>query len=410
MSVVLESTSVSSRQLGTEGGSGKRDQSVPLLQYIENPGRSKTTEGSKYSMRSQRQRKTSRESSAQSGFSKSGFKVSPSSANTGIPAAECARCRKCLVGWLFRPLLSDAFAMASLTKALSMIGMGGKRQASTLVKDMSAWFLELAVDRAADITVGCEAQNCPVLRWLKGIILLSVSSSPNDSSFRVDLRERRQAPVDGKAIASAGKVVRRVGDQATRAVDLFGDKGQSRTGAVGESSVSGDIGASPGGLGSTGGKGDRNKGRGDEVQQGEMREFDSGEDIEDVNFQAEAEAMLRPMYEACASCTKLENAIMLAVVAAEALSACRDRLEESSLGRVAIDGGETWIVFARRLRLCLFVNYRLNWEQPEGNRYFAYHGRIRRSSAHVWEWRNKREVYGLSWRIDMRLGTSLMGN
>lgn len=95
----------------------------------------------------------------------------------------------------------------------------------------------------------------------------------------------------------------------------------------------------------------------------ESASHDNGDDDDDAdnnNFHAETEAMLRPMYEACAASQKLENAAMLSVVTAEALSACRERLEESSLGRVAIGGGELWVVLSRRLRMCLFFDHRLH--------------------------------------------------
>lgn len=84
------------------------------------------------------------------------------------------------------------------------------------------------------------------------------------------------------------------------------------------------------------------------------------DDDDDSNLHAETEAMLRPMYEACAASQRLENAAMLSVVTAEALSACRERLEESSLGRVAIGGDELWVVLSRRLRICLFFDHRLH--------------------------------------------------
>lgn len=86
---------------------------------------------------------------------------------------------------------------------------------------------------------------------------------------------------------------------------------------------------------------------------------DSGNDGTD-DFHAETEAVLRPMYEACAASQMLENAVMLSVVTAEALSACRERLQESSLGRVVIGGGEAWVDLARRLRMCLFFDHRLH--------------------------------------------------
>lgn len=100
---------------------------------------------------------------------------------------------------------------------------------------------------------------------------------------------------------------------------------------------------------------------------------DSGDDDDDdvdrtKDFQAEAEALLQPIYDACAASQQLENAVMLAVVTAEALAASRERLEESSLGRVAIGGGEAWDALARRLRVCLFVDHRLWWGVPQDDR------------------------------------------
>ncbi len=302
-------------------------------------------------------------------------------------AAEHAkRCRARLVGWLFRPLLSDAFALASLTQALSMLGLGGgggggQTAAAVLVGDMAAWFLALPVGRAADATVGREAQNCPVLRWLKGVILAWASPS-----------SRRPAPggwggrgggggggrgggegsfLDGKAVPASVGTGRRIDD-------LFGDpvgRGGAGVAAADAAGGKGDIfGADPP---SSTGDGDKEQRKGEEEEDEDVSDADfEGEEEELVddddggreNLEAGAAEILRPMFEACAASQRLENASMLSVVTAEALAACREKLEESSLGQIAIGGGEAWACLARRLRLCLFVDHRLHWGMPTKQR------------------------------------------
>lgn len=286
--------------------------------------------------------------------------------------------REVLMGWVFRPLLSDAFAMASLTQALAVLGMGGRRQAHALVRDLTRWFLELPAGRAADITVGREAQNCPVLRWLKGLILLVASSSPDKSRSGIGAEGGRGEFGDDKAASGSAKVVRRVGEGASGRDDLFGDVGVDKLDAVlrspgigGGSPPAGD----PREGGAGGGRGaaeDGGDGRTGEDEGGSEVSGADEEEEDDRDVQAEVEAMLRPMYDACASSAKLENAMMLAVTAAEALSACRGRLQESSLGSIVIDGGEAWLTLARRLRFCLFADHRLYWEHALEDRCVVY--------------------------------------
>lgn len=267
--------------------------------------------------------------------------------------AEHARCRERLLGWMFRPLLSDAFAMASLTQALSLLGLRGKGQAAALVRDMAAWFLALPVGRAADITVGREAQNCPVLRWLKGVILL-VASAPSYTDSKPDTWKQERATsalgkvlTDDKAAAAA---------KGRRAIDLFGEpvEGEDVNSSFGEFDASADSDVDDGVS----------------VEETEGDEETDGDNIDgDVeSFQADTEELLKPMYEACAASERLENASMLSVVVAEALTACREKLEESSLGQVAIGGGDTWLALARRLRLCLFLDHRVHWDMEAEQR------------------------------------------
>lgn len=256
-------------------------------------------------------------------------------------------CRQRLVGWLFRPLLSDAFAMASLTQALSMMGLGGKGDVSPFIRDLAEWFLALPVGHAADITVGREAQNCPVLRWLKGVILQAASSPRSTDSASPETWTREHAVLSGGGSSSAlasGKVkgVREIDGKRGYRKDLFAGTPE------------GVVVAS------------RGDGGGNSFSSGKDKW--SQEQQEDDEFEADAEEILRPMYDACAASQRLENASMLSVVVAEALSACRERLEESSLGQVAIGGEATWVNLARKLRLCLFVDRRLYWQGQPGKR------------------------------------------
>ena len=307
--------------------------------------------------------------------------------NVSAAAADYARCRTRLAGWLFRPLLSDAFALASLTQALSLLGLGGgDGQAAVLIRDMAAWFLALPVGRAADTTVGREAQNCPVLRWLKGVILAWASPPPPPPPLpsKRSARDHGGATTNGEksfldekaAPAAAARTGRR------RVADLFEDPDDG--GANATASAAATSSAEKGGI-----FGDDEAPLDAEVSDTEREQGDdeASEEEEEANedgdvvcdqgpgsssnsssssssskdLQARAEEILRPMFEACAASQCLENAAMLSVVAAEALAACREKLEESSLGQVAIGGGEAWVTLARRLRLCLFVDHRLHW-------------------------------------------------
>lgn len=350
MSVVLEGRQPDPRP--TTHALNDRGRTPPRLQFVTNAEERSGSEEVRSSARSRRSSRSSE--SPRSELSSAGDAATHKGDVGGAPADRAARhavSRERLVGWLFRPLLSDAFAMASLTQALSILGLGGKEQAGILVRDMAAWFLALPVGRAADITVGREAQNCPVLRWLKGIILL-VSSSSSSSS----------APVGGWDSTSAGSErAKEVENENSalgnnvRTFDLFGDPIDEDAGSDGEGSTS--DGSGDGSAGVAGNVSARASAAGSD--DGQRYEQEAGSDRD--SLQADAEEVLRPMYEACAASERLENAAMLSVVVAEALAACREKLEESSLGEVALGGEEAWATLARRLRLCLFVDHRLHW-------------------------------------------------
>lgn len=348
---VVEEPAAGSRRVPRGG----RDRSPPLLRFVAPGLRDRGTSIG----RGTGSRRTSRDSasSADSARRSSSSSVPEEAGGaTAAAAADYARCRTRLFGWLFRPLLSDAFALASLTQALSLLGLGGGNgQAAVLVRDLAAWFLELPVGRAADTTVGREAQNCPVLRWLKGVILAWASSSTKRSSAG-------SGGGGGEDVDDGGSFLDRETaappDTESRMKDLFGDpvvRGGGVLGAGGKDDAYGGEAASSAGVnsardeqeGSDGTVGD------DDDDEGAAEEVEAGE--------RDAEEILRPMLEACAASQRLENASMLSVVTAEALAACREKLEESSLGQVAIGGGEAWVTLARRLRLCLFLDHRLHW-------------------------------------------------
>lgn len=350
VSVVLEVPQEISH--GFPPASDDRAKPLPLLCFTADT----TSERSRSEeLRGPRSRRTSRDSasSLESSFRGEGF-ARKDDALAFDRAAEYALCRERLVGWLFRPLLSDAFAMASLTQALSLLGLGGKGQAIVLIRDMAEWFLALPVVCAADITVGREAQNCPVLRWLKGVILLVASSSVSSSEDSAPYaRSWRGGTDDGAGDGALGDGKSAVQSQGVRdgkdhrMKDLFGEPVEGDdVGAVGEDDDGGDSEESSSVAGSEGGRGEEGEG-------------DGGGDGDDVC--ADPEEILRPMYEACVASQRLENASMLSVVAAEALAACKERLEESSLGQVAIGGGDAWVALARKIRVCLFVDHRLHW-------------------------------------------------
>lgn len=381
---VVEGGAGSRRVSSTSGG---RDKSLQLLRFVtfdasENGERESTT----VAPRTLGSRRASHDSVSSIEFPQ---KASPTVKDdddgtaTAFHAAEYARCRTRLVGWLFRPLLSDAFALASLTQALALLGLGsGDGQATVLVQDMAAWFLALPVGRAADTTVGREAQNCPVLRWLKGVILAWASPSLKRSTAKSewDRGEVGSADDDGgnKKSFLGGKAAAVAPVRKDRRMnDLFGDPvdgGASGSGtAAGKGGMfdddDGDDGEPSSDEGSDkedrqeqqeegeGGEEGKEEGGGEEGEEEEV--IDGGED-DRGNLKAGAAEILRPMYEACAASSRLENASMLSVVTAEALAACREKLQESSLGQVAIGGGEAWVTLARRLRVCLFVDHRLH--------------------------------------------------
>ena len=323
-----------------------RARTPPRLQFVTN--------GSEEARNGTRSRRSSRSSESPRSELSSAGDAATHKGDVGVApadrAAEHAICRGRLVGWLFRPLLSDAFAMASLTRALSILGLGGKEQAGVLVRDMAAWFLALPVGRAADITVGREAQNCPVLRWLKGIIILVSSSSSSSSAPLAAWDSTSTGPQRGKELENEKSTLAKNG----RTFDLFGDPLDEDAGSDGEGSTSDGSGGGSTGVAENASV--RPNAAGSDERRDEQEAGSDGE-----NFEADAEEVLRPMYEACAASERLENASMLSVVVAEALTACREKLEESSLGEVALGGEEAWATLARRLRLCLFVDHRLHW-------------------------------------------------
>lgn len=341
-----------------------------MLQFVTN---AEERSGSEVVRSTSRSRRSSRSSESPSELSFAGDASTHKGdvdVNPADRAVDHAICRERLVGWLFRPLLSDAFAMASLTRALSILGLGGKEQAGVLVRDMAAWFLALPVGRAADITVAREAQNCPVLRWLKGIILLV--SSPSSPAPLAAWDSTSTGPGRGKEFESEKAALGKKG----RTFNLFGDPLDEDAGSDGEGSTSdGSDNGSTGVAHSASASATGSDEQRDEQEAGSDRE----------NLQAHAEEVLRPMYEACAASERLENASMLSVVAAEALAACREKLEESSLGQVALGGEEAWATLARRLRLCLFVDHRLHWGMRAEHRWSRVpRRRCRGCSEAIW--------------------------
>ncbi|CAM9437484.1 unnamed protein product [Ectocarpus sp. 4 AP-2014] len=346
---VAEEPAAGSRRVSRGG----RDRSPPLLRFV-GPGlrdRRPSIGGSgPGSRRTSRDSTSSADSARRSSSSSAAEEAGGASAPAAAAAADYARCRTRLFGWLFRPLLSDAFALASLTQALSLLGLGGGNgQAAVLVGDLAAWFLELPVGRAADTTVGREAQNCPVLRWLKGVILAWASSST-----------KRSTAGDGEDGDDGGSFLDRETtaplDAESRMKDLFGDpvvRGGGVIGAGGKDDADGGKAASSAGVSSA-----QDEEEGSDGTVGD--DADEDREAEEAG-EKDGEEILRPMFEACAASQRLENASMLSVVTAEALAACREKLEESSLGQVAIGGGEAWVTLARRLRLCLFLDHRLHW-------------------------------------------------
>ncbi|CAB1100113.1 unnamed protein product [Ectocarpus sp. CCAP 1310/34] len=331
---------------------GGRDRSPPLLRFVGPGLREREPSiggGGPGSRRTSRDSTTSADSARRSSSSSAAEEAGGASA-AAAAAADYARCRTRLFGWLFRPLLSDAFALASLTQALSLLGLGGGNgQAAVLVRDLAAWFLELPVGRAADTTVGREAQNCPVLRWLKGVILAWASSST-----------KRSTAGGGEDGDDGGSFLDRETtappDAESRMKDLFGDpvvRGGCVIGAGGKDDADGGEAASSAGVSSAQDA--------EEGSDGIVGDDDDEDREAEEAGEKDAEEVLRPMFEACAASQRLENASMLSVVTAEALAACREKLEESSLGQVAIGGGEAWVTLARRLRICLFLDHRLHW-------------------------------------------------
>lgn len=362
VSVVLEVVEGAGGSRQVSSTSGGRDKSLQLLRFVtldagENDEREYIAVGGARSRRASRDSVSSIESAQ-----KASSKLKDDDTAAAVRAAEFARCRTRLVGWLFRPLLSDAFALASLSQALSLIGLGsGDGQAIVLVRDMAAWFLALPVGRAAGTTVGREAQNCPVLRWLKGVILAWASPSLKRSTPKSEWGRSETVQDDGgkqKSLLAGNAAPATTGRPRN---DLFGDPV--------DGAASKGIAAGQGGMFGDDDKRSSAEESGAEEERREEEEeglTDGGDgdndddDDDDVNLKAGAEEILRPMYEACAASARLENASMLSVVTAEALTACRQKLEESSLGQIAIGGGEAWVTLARRLRVCLFVDHRLH--------------------------------------------------
>lgn len=247
---------------------GNDEPSIPLLRFIEAAGDRDTTEGAtgSRSRRSSGNGKASPESEVPSISRISGEGIVPGGTSSAdVLESERARCRERLIAWLFRPLLSDAFAMASLTQALNMLAMGGRSQAVALVRDMSAWFLALPVGRAADITVGREAQNCPVLRWLKAIIVATMARSDEKSNLSASgssaenwERDSDRRLGEGEKSEKTEGVLKKEVDRVAGVSSLFGDddvanaEAQSKdvqgvAAAVSKGSVDGATDASSGG-------------------------------------------------------------------------------------------------------------------------------------------------------------------
>lgn len=396
MTVVLEVVEEATPRRAPPGASAGREKSPQLLQFISLDAENDHGERQPEVAGGAQSRRTSRDPAAPiaaareatptvkaaGGGGGGGGRGSGRGAGAAVCAAEYARCRTRLAGWLFRPLLSDAFALASLTQALSLLGLGGgDGQAAVLIRDMAAWFLALPVGRAADTTVGREAQNCPVLRWLKGVVLAWASPPPPSSLKRSvwdhhggggaigrsegekSFLDERAAPVTPASAAAAGGAGAG-GMTGGRIAGLFEDPvgggGASASATATATAKDGGIFGDDESFSPSAEVSDAERQQ-EEEEEEEEEEADDEDPGSSKNLEARAEEILRPMFEACAASQRLENASMLSVVTAEALAACREKLEESSLGQVAIGGGEAWVTLARRLRLCLFVDHRLHW-------------------------------------------------
>ncbi|CAM9317174.1 unnamed protein product [Discosporangium mesarthrocarpum] len=263
---------------------------------------------------------------------------------------EGRRCRRRLVGWLFRPLLSDAFAMASLSQSLSLLGLEGAAQ-TKLSLDLAEWFLSLPVGHAADITVKREARNCPVLRWLKGTIL-AAATMPSGTTHSPGAGA---GPVAGaRSGTGVGAGAGRREGSPRRPTRHGSDASSSKPGILGE------LGAATIELGD-----------GQDVKEGSLsigggvptRATRATSNAPRVWAGVEKEAVasvLEPIFQACISSPRLSNAMMLSVVVGEALAFCGEKLEERTLGQVVLGRGAEWAILARRLRVCLFLNHRLH--------------------------------------------------
>jgi trimeric autotransporter adhesin len=93
-----------------------------------------------------------------------------------------------VVDWLMRPLLTGTFGMHALDAALSKITVPSSRgsensddaaaqQQQPLLAGFAAWFLALPPAVAAHITVQQEARACPLLRWLRSLIVATATRS-----------------------------------------------------------------------------------------------------------------------------------------------------------------------------------------------------------------------------------------
>jgi hypothetical protein len=214
--------------------------------------------------------------------------VSSSAASTAATDAQTllVQAQTRIVDWLMRPLLTGTFGMHALDAALSRITAhsssssddsdeAAAQQQQPLLAGFAAWFLALPPAVAASITVQQEARACPLLRWLRSLIVATATHS-DDTSDAAD------TTVAGTAATA----------------ELYRD---------GEAAV---------------------------VQ------------------------ALQPVFAAVRSSSRLESALLLALVVGEAEACAAVQLEARTLGAVVLRRAGRWAALARKQRACLLVDHR----------------------------------------------------
>jgi hypothetical protein len=120
-------------------------------------------------------------------------------AGAGVSDEQMAlvRAQTRVVDWLMRPLLTGTFGMHALDAALSKITAhstsssedsddAAAQQQQPLLAGFAAWFLALPPAVAARITVQQEARACPLLRWLRSLIVATATRSGDADATAAD--------------------------------------------------------------------------------------------------------------------------------------------------------------------------------------------------------------------------------